>query len=221
MLLSAIKTSSDPLCSIQLRSRELIGEFSIELHHTLWYLAMLDDDDDDNEDLPIIIILEPWQYFLNQRDSCCHHQFSSSLNKDRNYSYFFQKKSLTPSEHVENKCGHSPIFSISIDTTHLHAWILCWKDYSIDCIAVTLIPWSGTIYDTDLVLVEINDLDARRESHSVTQLDKATFYLPARTLFLWGQHILPLNTLRWWFDLFDCFTLKSSDNWLLKAYFQK
>ena len=109
--------------------------------------------------------------FLNQRDSCCHHQFSSSLNKDRNYSYFFQKKSLTPSEHVENKCAHSPIFSISIDTTHLHAWILCWKDYSIDCSAVTLMPWSGTIYDTDLVLVEINDLDARRESHSVTQLD--------------------------------------------------
>ena len=36
-------------------------------------------------------------------------------------------------------------------------------------------------------MVEINDLDARRESHSVTQLDKATFYLPTRTLFLWGH----------------------------------
>ena len=37
---------------------------------------------------------------------------------------------------------------------------------------VTLIPWSVPIYDTDLALVGINDLDARRESHSVTQLQR-------------------------------------------------
>ena len=43
--------------------------------------------------------------------------------------------------------------------------------WSRECIASGLIARSRTICDTDLVFVEINDLGARRESHSVTQLD--------------------------------------------------
>ena len=58
--------------------------------------------------------------------------------------------------------------------------------WSRDSIASGLIPRSRTICDTDLVFVEINDLDARRESHSVTQLDKPDTFSCDQNTFSFG-----------------------------------
>ena len=54
---------------------------------------------------------------------------------------------------------------------------------------VTLIPWSVPIYDTDLALVGINDLDARRESHSEYAAPeiRTTFYLQPEMIFLFTK----------------------------------